>query len=76
MIILVILFYIIIGLLEIPPLLQNIRKEKQDKKEFIVYISLFSIAFVLSILLSLGIELPSPIKPIESIVTWIIGTPN
>ena len=66
--VLVILGYIIIGFIEIVPLYK-----KKQKKELILYSITFTIAFVMSVLLSLGIKIPSPAKPIEKIVLTILG---
>ncbi|KXG74737.1 hypothetical protein [Thermotalea metallivorans] len=68
MVILVILFYLIIGIIEIMPLMG-----KKQKKELVLYGVLYGIAFVTSILLSLGVDIPSPAKPIENIVIAIMG---
>ncbi|WZL72585.1 hypothetical protein QBE52_16190 [Clostridiaceae bacterium 35-E11] len=66
-VVLVILVYSIIGVIEIVPMVK-----KNEKKELLVYSILFSGAFVLSVLLSLGVKVPSPAKPIEKIVKAII----
>lgn len=68
MVILVILFYLIIGIIEIMPLVV-----KKQKRELVLYGILYGIAFVTSILISLGVDIPSPAKPIEKIVFTIIG---
>ncbi|SMB87965.1 hypothetical protein SAMN00017405_1804 [Desulfonispora thiosulfatigenes DSM 11270] len=68
MVILIILAYLIIGVLEIYPLI-----EQKKKKELIAYSLTFSIAFVMSLLLSLGVEIPSPVYPIENAVKAIMG---
>lgn len=68
MILFVIMFYIIIGILEIFPLYKN-----NQKKELILYSSVFLCAFILSILLNLGVKIPSPTKPIENTVKIING---
>lgn len=68
MFILVILAYAFIGFLEIVPLYKD-----GTKKELYVYCSLFAFAFVLSLLLSLGVKLPSPANGIRYIVESIIG---
>ncbi|WP_053955687.1 hypothetical protein [Inediibacterium massiliense] len=68
MVILIILAYLIIGVLEIVPLVK-----KKQKKELILYMTLFLTAFVMSILLSLGVKIPSPAKPIERVVKAVIG---
>ncbi len=68
MYILIILGYLIIGTIEIVPLYKN-----NKKKELVVYSIFFSAAFVISLLLSLGVKIPSPAKPIETIVNAILG---
>ncbi|QXM05083.1 hypothetical protein [Crassaminicella indica] len=68
MVILIILVYIIIGVVEIVPLVK-----KNQKKELILYSITFIAAFIMSILLSLGVKIPSPAKPIEKVVKMIIG---
>lgn len=65
---LVILIYIIIGFIEISHLYH-----KKQKKELVLYSITFTFAFVLSILLSLGVKVPSPAKAIEKIVMLILG---
>lgn len=68
MFILVILAYIIIGIVEILPMVK-----KNQKKELVLYSIIFSGAFVLSLLLSLGINVPSPARPIEKVIQAITG---
>lgn len=68
MVVLVILAYLIIGVLEVTPLVMN-----KQKKELTLFSILFGTAFVMSILLSLGVKIPSPAKPIENVVLWIMG---
>ncbi|WP_066502134.1 hypothetical protein [Abyssisolibacter fermentans] len=68
MFVLIILAYLIIGLLEIIPLYKQ-----GDKKELIVYCTLFGFAFVLSLLLSFGVKIPSPANGIRVAVEAIIG---
>ena len=67
-VVLVILAYIIIGAIEIVPLVK-----KKEKKELVLYSATFLFAFVISVLLSLGVKIPSPAKPIEKIVMTILG---
>ena len=68
MIILVILAYAVIVALELVPL---IRKKKS--KEAILYSAILLPAFVVSILLSLGVEIPSVALPIEKGVKSLLG---
>ncbi len=64
----IIVVYLIIGFLEIAPLVK-----KNKNKELILYCSLFTISLVISILLGLGVEIPSPAKYIEKVVLMVIG---
>lgn len=68
MVVIVVLFYIIIGGIEIFTLIKN-----NKEKEVILYSITFTISFIISILLALGVKIPSPAKPIEKIVKAIIG---
>ncbi|MCT4618858.1 MAG: hypothetical protein N4A62_05665 [Marinisporobacter sp.] len=68
MIILIILAYIVIGVIEITPLVK-----KNQKKELILYSITFGVAFIISLLLGLGVKIPSPAKPIEKVVKMVIG---
>jgi len=67
MVIIIIITYLIIGIIEIIPLIK-----KKMKKELIIYSVTFITAFVLSILLSLGVKIPSPAKPIENVIKLFI----
>lgn len=62
------LLYAVIGFSEIYPLVKNKRK-----KELVLYSVTFSAAFILSLLLSLGVKVPSPAKPIEEVVKFFMG---
>lgn len=68
MFVLVILGYLIIGTIEMVPLYK-----KNKTKELVVYSIFFATAFIISLLLSLGVKIPSPAKPIENIVNAILG---
>lgn len=68
MFVLVILGYLIVGLVEIIPLIK-----KERKKELVLYSAIFLLAFVISLLLSLGVDLPSPATPIENVINFIVG---
>lgn len=67
MFVIVILVYLIIGTIEIVPLIK-----KNNKKEITLYIITFILAFILSLLLSLGVKIPSPAKPIEKVVNFFV----
>ncbi|MBW9171255.1 hypothetical protein [Clostridium estertheticum] len=71
MFLLVIIFYIIIIFFETVPLL----KEKNRGKT-ILYFSLIIFSMTISILLSLGVQLPSPSNMIKNIVVSIFGKSN
>ncbi|MEJ8553650.1 hypothetical protein [Tepidibacter sp. Z1-5] len=64
----IIVAYVIIGFLEIVPLVKM-----HKKKELVLYCSIFSISLVISILLGFGVEIPSPAKYIEKVVLMVIG---
>lgn len=68
MFVLVILAYILIGVIEITPLIKS-----NQKKELVLYSFLFGAAFILSFLLSLGVEIPSPADYIQKVVEAVIG---
>lgn len=67
MIVFVIIAYAVIGFYEIFPMVKN-----KQRKELALYSVIFSLAFVLSILLSLGVEIPSPADPIEKVVDFVL----
>lgn len=71
MFILVIMLYIIVMFFEIVPLL----KEKNSKKT-IFYFSLIMFSLIISVLLSLGVQLPSPSNQIKNIILSIFGNNN
>jgi len=68
LVLLVIVVYSIIAFIEVPPLVQN-----QQKKELILYSFALSAAFVISLLLSLDVKVPSPAVPIEKAIKTIMG---
>lgn len=68
MFVIIIIGYIIIGIIEIIPLIKQ-----NKKKELVLYSVLFGSAFIISLLLSIGVKIPSPAKPIEKIVEAIVG---
>lgn len=67
MFIIVILIFTIIALVEIKPLYKN-----KQKKELILYSILLASSFILSILMSFGIKLPSVSSFIKVIVDHIV----
>jgi len=66
MFVLVLAAFIVIALLEMVPLYKG-----KNKKEFILYCSLYSIAFILSMLMSFGVKLPSVANFIKVIVMFV-----
>ncbi|SHJ63952.1 hypothetical protein [Tepidibacter formicigenes] len=68
MVFLIILAYLIIGFIEIVPLVK-----RNQRKELVLYSVMFGLAFVISILLSLGVKIPSPAKAIEKVVLTVLG---
>lgn len=62
------LFYAAVGFLEIVPL----KKEKRKNKLYI-YSSLLSISALISILITLGVKIPSPAVPIKQIIISMFG---
>lgn len=68
---LVIVLYIIIMFFETIPIL----KEKNNGK-IIFYFSLIIFSMIISILLSLGVQLPSPSNGIKNIVEALFGKSN
>lgn len=68
MLFLIILIYSIIALIEMVPLYR-----KKQSKELIAYMALLSVALILSLLMNLGVELPSASRAIEVIVKFMLG---
>ena len=68
MLILIIMFYIFIGSIELIPLIK-----KRQKRELQLYTTLISIAFALSILLGLGLDLRGSSDSIKKLVFAVIG---
>jgi len=67
MIILLLIAFALIAIMDLPKLI----KEKQ-RKEIVVYLSLFAFAFTISFLLVIGIQIPSPVTGIKYIVKDIL----
>jgi hypothetical protein len=67
MLFLVISIYFIIAFIEIVPLYK-----KKQKKELLVYMTLLSVALILSILMCFGVEFPSASRIIAKIVKFIL----
>ena len=67
----VIILYIIIMFFETVPLL----KEKNNGK-ILFYFSLIMFSMIISILLSLGVQLPSPSNGIKNVVEALFGKTN
>lgn len=64
----IIVLYIIVMVLEGRNFLEN-----NQKKEMAIYFTAMAAALVLSVLLSLGVKIPSPAPLIEKIVNMIVG---
>lgn len=65
-ILLIIILYVSVALYEMVP----IAAEKQIKK-FVLYGTFMTMALILSVVLSMGIRVPSPMEPITSAVLAI-----
>lgn len=71
MFILIIIAYAIVIFFETAVLL----KQKNNKK-IILYISMITFSMIISVLLSLNVQLPSPSTPIKNIIVAIFGKSN
>jgi hypothetical protein len=69
MIAIVAIFYTIVFLYDFLPLYQ----EKKKKKEIGVYAVLALLSLGVAVLLSFGVRIPSPEKPIREFITSIFG---
>ncbi len=67
MIIFLIIVFAIIALINVPPLI----REKQWR-ELTVYSGFFALAVTLSMLLALGVDIPSPIKGVQYIIKDVL----
>ncbi len=67
-VVLVIIAYVIIGYFEISRL-----NNDNQKKELVLYSITFFLAFIISILISLDIKIPSTVMLTEKIITSILG---
>jgi len=47
--------------------------KKKQKKELLLYTVLLSVALILSLLVSFGVEIPSASKTIEKIIKFMLG---
>ncbi|MDF2547315.1 MAG: hypothetical protein K0R93_2213 [Anaerosolibacter sp.] len=68
MVVVIIIAYMVIGFLEIVPLVQQ-----GEKKKIVLYTMTLFLAFVISLLLGLGIHIPSPATPIERLIQAVVG---
>ena len=68
MVLLLITAFLVMLLLDLPALLL-----KKQWKELAVFFILWSLGFVMSFLLTIGIKLPSPVKGIEAVINLFIG---
>jgi hypothetical protein len=71
MVLIVLILYVIVMFFETVPLL----KEK-NRGKIIIYFSLTVFSMIISILLTLGVDLPSPSNGIKNIVDAIFGKSN
>lgn len=71
MFLIIIILYILVMFFESIPLL----KEKK-KGKIICYFSLIIFSMIISLLLSMGVQLPSPSNAIKNIVVSIFGKSN
>lgn len=60
--------FVLIGFIEMTPLVRAGRI-----KELILYASIFLAAFVISLLLSLNVKLPSPARAMDDVLKLLIG---
>ncbi len=67
MIILLAMVFLIILIIEAPKLIVN-----KYWKELIVFLSLLSLAFILTVLVILGVDIPSPLEGIEYLIDDIL----
>lgn len=63
----IIVIYVIIFFIGI----KTLRKKKENKKIY-VYTVLLMISFVINIMLSLGMKVPNPLKPIEQFIEALL----
>lgn len=69
MFLLVLIPYTLIGIIEITPLV----KARQVKK-LLLYSVIFFVAFVISLLLSFNVKIPSPAKPMNDFYESIVNS--
>lgn len=67
MIIFLLIIFAIIAYINVPPLIR-----KKHWRDLIVYLGFYAIALTLSILLTLNISIPSPIKGIQYVIKDIL----
>lgn len=63
----VLIGYVLLGIYEFVPLYKE-----NKRKEFFVNLFLGVISFVLAVLLSFRVDIPSPTKPIEKLISNIL----
>jgi len=68
MLVFVILFYALIVVFELLPMIK-----KSPKKDLWLFVIGLAISFVLAVLISLNVRLPSPSKGIETIIFMLKG---
>lgn len=67
MVFVVLIGYVLLGIYEFVPLYKE-----NKRREFIVNLFLGVISFVLAVLLSFRVDIPSPTKPIEKLISNIL----
>ncbi|PKM52628.1 MAG: hypothetical protein CVV02_00390 [Firmicutes bacterium HGW-Firmicutes-7] len=68
MIIIVLFLYLFVILFDFIPIYTQL-----SKKDIGIYIVLIITALTLSVAIEMGIEIPSPAKPLEGIISFLIG---
>lgn len=68
MLIAIVLFYTLICIIELVPLIK-----KKRSKDIWCYSAIISIAFTLSVLMALGVNIPDPSKSIKKFVFAVMG---
>lgn len=68
MLILIIITFIIILIIELPKLIED-----KSTKDLIVFSVFYSVALIFSILLAVGVNIPSPVMPIYNFIKDLYG---
>jgi hypothetical protein len=62
------LVYLVFILFEVIPIIRN-----KKWKVLVIYMILITVAYTLTVLNDIGVKIPSPSKPIKSLITSVIG---